>query len=79
MVLLDLTLPKLDGVEVMGELVKIRPDVKIVLSSGNRVEIRGDGPRPVRLLPKPYSPSDLTEAVRVALEQAGFGPYGARR
>jgi two-component system cell cycle sensor histidine kinase/response regulator CckA len=34
LVLLDLSMPKMDGEEVYRELITVRPDVRVVLSSG---------------------------------------------
>jgi DNA-binding NtrC family response regulator len=33
-VILDLTMPKMDGVAAFGEISRIRPDVRVILSSG---------------------------------------------
>ena len=47
-VLLDLTMPDLDGAETFRELRRIRPDVRVVLSSGYGEEAatgRVRGPR----------------------------------
>jgi CheY-like chemotaxis protein len=70
LVVLDLVLPRLSGKEVLRRFRAVRPDVPVLLTSGNvhegledpevRAGIRG-------VLPKPYLPADLHAAVRAAL------------
>lgn len=65
-VLLDLTMPRLDGAETFVELRRIRPEVKIILSSGfDGTESVGRfmGEPSVGFIKKPYRPSELIEAV----------------
>ena len=66
-VLLDQTLPKMSGAEVMAHILRANPAMPIIISSGNRVPLPPSMPATVRLLPKPYSPADLTSAVQAAL------------
>jgi CheY-like chemotaxis protein len=68
LVILDITLPKLGGEDVMREVLRQCPSMKIILSSGNRMKIPADRTGDVRLLPKPYAPSDLLSTVRSMLE-----------
>lgn len=67
LLIIDITLPRLSGTEVMREVLRQRPDARIILSSGNRVTIPAAEMQGVRLLPKPYQPSDLLAAVTAAL------------
>jgi len=72
-VLLDLTMPNMDGAATARELRQIRPDVRIVLTSGYTAEeaTRQFTERElVGFLQKPYGLKDLTAAVRGALEPA---------
>jgi PAS domain S-box-containing protein len=72
-VLLDLTLPKLDGVVVFSELRRIRPDVKVILSSGyNRQDVmqRFAGKGPNGFVQKPYELSILEAEIRRVLGAA---------
>jgi signal transduction histidine kinase/CheY-like chemotaxis protein len=64
MAILDLSMPKLDGMQVIDALHKTDPGLPIILSSGHF----GDRPPPqdngVAILPKPYSANKLVELVR---------------
>jgi CheY-like chemotaxis protein len=64
-VLMDLYMPVLSGVDAMGELRRIDPQVRVVLTSGARPNL--PEPAPTVFLNKPYSPADLLAAVAAAL------------
>jgi signal transduction histidine kinase/CheY-like chemotaxis protein len=69
-VVLDLTMPKLGGREVFEELRRIRPGVRVVLSSGyDREEtVRRFGAEGISgFLQKPYTMTDLAEKLSTAL------------
>jgi len=71
LVLLDLTMPLLGGEDALRELRSLRPDVKIVLSSGfNEAEAiqRFAGQRLAGFIQKPYSAAQLAEKVKTVLE-----------
>jgi PAS domain S-box-containing protein len=63
-VLLDMTMPRLAGIEVMHELRAIRPDVRVILMSGYE---RGRASQletpPTAFLQKPFRSEDLLDAV----------------
>jgi two-component system cell cycle sensor histidine kinase/response regulator CckA len=70
-VLLDLTMPNMDGAATARELRQIRPDVRVVLSSGYTEEeaTRQFTDRDlVGFLHKPYMIKDLVSTIRTALE-----------
>jgi CheY-like chemotaxis protein len=70
-VLLDLTMPHMDGAATARELRQIRPDVRVVLSSGYTEEeaTRQFTDRDlVGFLQKPYSIQDLVRTIQTALE-----------
>jgi signal transduction histidine kinase/CheY-like chemotaxis protein len=72
LVLLDLTMPDLNGEEVLRRLKQIRPDIKVVLSSGyNEMEViqRFTGKGLAGFIQKPYASSGLTETVDRALKE----------
>jgi CheY-like chemotaxis protein len=70
-VLLDLTMPHLDGAATISELRRIQPDVRVVLSSGYTEEdaTRHFTDRDLTgFLQKPYTLKDLLVTMRGALE-----------
>jgi PAS domain S-box-containing protein len=71
LVLLDLTMPVMNGEEAMALMRERRPDVPVLLSSGyNEQEItsRLADSRTVGFIQKPYTVRDLVAAVRSLLE-----------
>ena len=69
-VILDLSMPNMDGMAAFAELVRIKPGVKVILSSGYDEQDslkRLSGPGPAGFIQKPYSLKNL----RDALEKAG--------
>jgi len=69
-VLLDLTMPKMDGAALFAEMKRIRPDVKIILSSGynqQSVTQRFAGKGLTGFVQKPYMMRALEEEVRRVL------------
>lgn len=66
-VLLDLTMPNMDGITAMNEIRGIKPDVKVILSSGfNKDELSGriTGQAPSCFIRKPYSLAVLETELR---------------
>jgi DNA-binding NtrC family response regulator len=71
-VLLDLTLPKMPGTAVLAEVRAIRPDMRVVLSSGySRDKVMAEiGTNPISgFIRKPYTISDVVSALRSALSE----------
>ncbi len=69
-VLLDMTMPGMTGEETFRELRRLRPDLRIVLSSGyNQLEAlhRFVGRGLAGFIQKPYTPDALVEAIRAVL------------
>ena len=70
-VLLDLTMPHLDGEETFRELRRIRPDVRVILSSGYNEQETTDrfaGKGLAGFLQKPYRVRQLGRKIRQVLE-----------
>ncbi|HKZ17990.1 MAG TPA: ATP-binding protein, partial [Geobacteraceae bacterium] len=70
-VLLDLTMPCMDGVETFRELRRISPDVSVVISSGyaeHDIASRFAGMAPTGFIQKPYTMEALRECLRNALK-----------
>ena len=71
LVVLDLTMPHLDGNACFRRLREIRPDVKVLLSSGyNEQDVVGQfaGKTPSGFIQKPYTTAELIAKVRGVLE-----------
>jgi CheY-like chemotaxis protein len=69
-VLLDLTMPDIGGLEAFVEIRKIRPDARIILSSGySEVDVasRLEGHEVDGFLQKPYEPQVLIQKLREVL------------
>ena len=69
-VLLDLTMPQISGEQVCAEIAKLRPEAKVVLSSGYSEQDamrRIDGDSVAGFVQKPYGPRELIQAIRAAL------------
>jgi signal transduction histidine kinase/CheY-like chemotaxis protein len=66
-VLMDLTMPNMGGIEAMGEIYGIRGDARVILSSGfNKEELSGRiaGQPPSGFIRKPYSMAELETELR---------------
>lgn len=68
LVILDLTMPHGSGGDLLRDLRRADPDLKIIVSSGHRAESTGDL-EGVFFLPKPYRPNDLLRLVMEALRK----------
>jgi signal transduction histidine kinase/ligand-binding sensor domain-containing protein/CheY-like chemotaxis protein len=75
-VVLDLTLPGIQGRAVMQALREVRPDLPVVLTSGYTAQEAGDlttAPRTV-FLPKPWRPEQLVRCVRDLMAEGSEVP-----
>jgi two-component system, cell cycle sensor histidine kinase and response regulator CckA len=71
LVLSDIHMPKMDGWELAEQLAMQRPDIKIVLMSGNpatRASLGSYAPT-ILLLDKPFKPGTLITMLRAALTE----------
>ena len=81
LVLLDLTMPHMDGEQTFRELRLIDPGVRVVMSSGyaqNDIAARFAGKGLVGFVHKPYSLAELRDQLRAAVEgiEPGAGTAG---
>jgi PAS domain S-box-containing protein len=70
LVLLDLTMPHLDGEETFRELRRLDPGVRVLMSSGyaeSDITARFAGQGPLGFVQKPYTRAELRERLRAAL------------
>jgi CheY-like chemotaxis protein len=65
-VVLDLTMPGMNGDEVLQHIRARRPDVCVLLSSGYEPESMAQLEEGVTFLRKPWSPSELVDALRAS-------------
>ena len=66
--LLDFAMPRINGAEAFEELVRIKPEVKVILSSGYTEDVVAKsfpGPKPAGFLSKPYK----LEALKAELDR----------
>jgi PAS domain S-box-containing protein len=68
LVLLDRTLPRLAGDQVLQQMLALQPDVKVIVSSGDTAVDLGALPGARMILHKPYSLTVLFEAIRDVIE-----------
>ncbi len=71
-VILDMTMPLLSGLQVLERMRTLDPDVRVILSSGYPVESGYAGPieaRPAAFLQKPYRADALSRIVREVLDR----------
>jgi CheY-like chemotaxis protein len=72
LVITDMTMPHMTGLELAGELNRIRPGVPIVMSTGYSEKITVEHAREHsfrEILMKPLTVADLADAVRRALDE----------
>jgi len=75
-VLLDMTMPEMNGEETFRELRRMRPEVPVILSSGyNEIEAtrRFTAKGLAGFLQKPFTPKELTQKLALALKPGSRG------
>lgn len=68
----DMTMPKMDGLELIREITKIRPEVPVILCTGNSESLDGKKSETLgvkKFLMKPVLKQDLAVAVREVLDK----------
>jgi two-component system cell cycle sensor histidine kinase/response regulator CckA len=71
LLLADVVMPGMSGIELAGRLTALRPDIRILFTSGyagDRLGHPGHGGAPPDLLQKPFTPETLARRVRQALD-----------
>jgi len=73
LVLTDVIMPEMNGADMAGELLRMRPDLRIVFMSGYPTDQIN---RPdIAFLPKPFNPASLSRMIRRELDR----PAAVRR
>lgn len=70
-VITDLSMPMMSGLELAADLVQVRPDLPVILYSGDGEALSPETARSLGIrafLMKPASIADLVRAIRLALE-----------
>ena len=78
LVMLDFAMPKMNGVEAFGELIRIKPDVKVILCSGYTEDVVLESfpdQRPAGVLHKPYKMEALKAELERLLETLQISRY----
>jgi PAS domain S-box-containing protein len=71
-ILLDMSMPEMDGAQVLQEIRRIRPNTRVVLMSGHdeqELESQFAGQALASVLPKPFTPAMLREHVERAMTE----------
>jgi CheY-like chemotaxis protein len=79
LILLDLSMPFMDGLETFGRLKSIRPDVVVLLSTGFIAQERLDqmvAAGMAGFLRKPHQPSELVANIQTILESVKMSRVG---
>jgi PAS domain S-box-containing protein len=71
LVLLDLTMPKLSGMECARRLRSLNSSIRVIASSGYSAQTKDVLEKEVQaFVPKPYSPKELARVVRTVLDES---------
>ena len=76
LVLMDVIMPRKNGIQSCREIMQLRSDTKVLLLSGYAAEILDDPTvlnGGVELVKKPFSPVALAEKIRIMLDDRGKG------
>jgi two-component system cell cycle sensor histidine kinase/response regulator CckA len=77
LVVTDIVMPVMNGLRLMEELRKMRPDIRVVCMSGHSEDLiarQGGMDAPPVLLRKPFRPDELVRKVREVLDQLSGRP-----
>jgi CheY-like chemotaxis protein len=67
LVMLDLSMPEMTGRQVLAELARIRPDIRVLLSSGYSQADVPTGANVAGFLNKPFRFEELLRTIRAAM------------
>jgi DNA-binding response OmpR family regulator len=69
LVLADIAMPKLGGIRMSEEILRRRPDSRILLMTGYSDNVLGAGSLKLPLIRKPFLPSDLVRKIKALLTE----------
>ena len=72
LLLTDLIMPQLDGDKLVSEIIEIRPDMPVIITSGFTDTIVNDNFKQISnkaFIPKPFQPQELAKTVRLVLDR----------
>jgi DNA-binding NtrC family response regulator len=72
LLLTDLIMPQLDGEKLVSEIIEIRPDMPVIITSGFTDTIVNDNFKQISnkaFIPKPFQPQELAKTVRLVLDR----------
>ena len=72
LVLTDLIMPQLNGDKLVSEIIEIRPDMPVIITSGFTDTIVNDNFKQISnkaFIPKPFQPQELAKTVRQVLDR----------
>ena len=81
LLLTDLQMPRMDGVELAARVGRIRPELPVVLSTGNRWSIPASTARAAgirEIVDKPFRIEELAHVLRAVLRGVGTPPAAPR-
>ena len=73
LLLTDLIMPQLDGDTLVSEIIEIRPDMPVIITSGFTDTIVNDNFKQISnkaFIPKPFQPQELAKTIRQVLDRA---------
>lgn len=71
LVLLDVLMPEMDGIETLKEIKKIKPETEVIMLTGHasvEVGIEGMKAGAFNYILKPFNPNELIEEINLACE-----------
>ena len=77
LVISDMTMPKMTGMQLVSEMHRINPDIPVIMATGNRREISPEQAAQIGIkvfLMKPHAIGDLARAVRDTLDNTSKDP-----
>ncbi|WP_035238506.1 response regulator [Desulfobacter vibrioformis] len=73
LVITDLTMPEINGDEIVARIKSIRKDIPVILCTGSSekmVDTKINGPKPDKVLMKPSGKDELLNMIRMLLDES---------